>query len=169
MVTANIVRVIGGGLAGTEAAWQLARRGVGVELFEMRPQRMTAAHSGGNLGELAKSSWCGVGVIVGPRVTAVHGAVLLLPVGRGLRPRLRCEANRRRSTRDIVLPAVAGRIKRTADFGADEQPWPAYITGSTVRRQSSGKDYFGTAVEARRPWRWAWSAASARLATPSLR
>jgi methylenetetrahydrofolate--tRNA-(uracil-5-)-methyltransferase len=56
MVTANIVRVIGGGLAGTEAAWQLARRGVGVELFEMRPQRMTEAHSGGNLGELVCSN-----------------------------------------------------------------------------------------------------------------
>ena len=52
----NIVRIIGGGLAGTEAAWQLARRGVAVELYEMRPQRMTEAHAGRNLGELVCSN-----------------------------------------------------------------------------------------------------------------
>ena len=52
----HIVRIIGGGLAGAEAAWQLARRGVAVELFEMRPQRMTEAHSGGKLGELVCSN-----------------------------------------------------------------------------------------------------------------
>jgi len=33
----NIVRIVGAGLAGSEAAYQLARRGVAVELFEMRP------------------------------------------------------------------------------------------------------------------------------------
>jgi methylenetetrahydrofolate--tRNA-(uracil-5-)-methyltransferase len=52
----NFVRIIGGGLAGAEAAWQLARRGVAVELFEMRPQRMTEAHASGNLGELVCSN-----------------------------------------------------------------------------------------------------------------
>ena len=52
----NVVRIIGGGLAGAEAAWQLARRGVAVELFEMRPQRMTEAHAGGDLGELVCSN-----------------------------------------------------------------------------------------------------------------
>jgi methylenetetrahydrofolate--tRNA-(uracil-5-)-methyltransferase len=52
----NIVRIIGGGLAGTEAAWQLARRGVAVELFEMRPKRMTEAHATGNLAELVCSN-----------------------------------------------------------------------------------------------------------------
>ncbi|HEY7221780.1 MAG TPA: methylenetetrahydrofolate--tRNA-(uracil(54)-C(5))-methyltransferase (FADH(2)-oxidizing) TrmFO [Candidatus Binatia bacterium] len=52
----NIVRIIGGGVAGTEAAWQLLRRGVPVELFEMRPQRMTEAHAGGHLGELVCSN-----------------------------------------------------------------------------------------------------------------
>jgi len=51
-----IVRIIGGGLAGAEAAWQLARRGVAVELFEMRPGRMTEAHAGGDLGELVCSN-----------------------------------------------------------------------------------------------------------------
>jgi methylenetetrahydrofolate--tRNA-(uracil-5-)-methyltransferase len=52
----NIVRIIGGGLAGAEAAWQLARRGIVVELFEMRPQRTTEAHAGANLGELVCSN-----------------------------------------------------------------------------------------------------------------
>jgi methylenetetrahydrofolate--tRNA-(uracil-5-)-methyltransferase len=52
----NVVRIIGGGLAGTEAAWQLARRGVAVKLFEMRPKYMTEAHATGNLGELVCSN-----------------------------------------------------------------------------------------------------------------
>ena len=52
----NRVRIIGGGLAGAEAAWQLARRGVAVELYEMRPQRSTEAHAGNNLGELVCSN-----------------------------------------------------------------------------------------------------------------
>jgi len=50
------VRIIGGGLAGAEAAWQLARRGVSVELYEMRPQRMTEAHKSSDLGELVCSN-----------------------------------------------------------------------------------------------------------------
>jgi methylenetetrahydrofolate--tRNA-(uracil-5-)-methyltransferase len=52
----KLVRIVGGGLAGCEAAWQLARRGVAVELFEMRPERMTEAHSSGWLGELVCSN-----------------------------------------------------------------------------------------------------------------
>jgi methylenetetrahydrofolate--tRNA-(uracil-5-)-methyltransferase len=50
------VHVIGGGLAGSEAAWQLARRGVPVVLREMRPVRATAAHRGGGLAELVCSN-----------------------------------------------------------------------------------------------------------------
>jgi methylenetetrahydrofolate--tRNA-(uracil-5-)-methyltransferase len=50
------VRIIGGGLAGTEAAWQLARRGVDVELFEMRPTRKTEAHATENLAEVVCSN-----------------------------------------------------------------------------------------------------------------
>ncbi|HWH75756.1 MAG TPA: methylenetetrahydrofolate--tRNA-(uracil(54)-C(5))-methyltransferase (FADH(2)-oxidizing) TrmFO, partial [Candidatus Binatus sp.] len=52
----NLVRIIGGGLAGTEAAWQLARRGVAVELFEMRPGRKTEAHATENLAEVVCSN-----------------------------------------------------------------------------------------------------------------
>jgi methylenetetrahydrofolate--tRNA-(uracil-5-)-methyltransferase len=50
------VHVIGGGLAGCEAAWQIARRGVGVILHEMRPVRMTEAHKSADLAELVCSN-----------------------------------------------------------------------------------------------------------------
>lgn len=53
---ARRVRVIGGGLAGSEAALQLASFGFEVELFEMRPVKQTPAHKGGNLAELICSN-----------------------------------------------------------------------------------------------------------------
>jgi methylenetetrahydrofolate--tRNA-(uracil-5-)-methyltransferase len=53
---ADRVTVIGGGLAGCEAAWQLARHGVDVELHEMRPVRGTEAHTGDRLAELVCSN-----------------------------------------------------------------------------------------------------------------
>jgi methylenetetrahydrofolate--tRNA-(uracil-5-)-methyltransferase len=52
----TLVRIIGGGLAGSEAAYQLASRGVSVELYEMRPEQLTAAHRTGNLAELVCSN-----------------------------------------------------------------------------------------------------------------
>ena len=50
------VRIIGGGLAGSEAAWQCARRGVEVELYEMRPVRTTPAHQTSDFAELVCSN-----------------------------------------------------------------------------------------------------------------
>ena len=50
------VHIVGGGLAGSEAAWQLAEAGVPVVLHEMRPVRMTAAHQGSGLAELVCSN-----------------------------------------------------------------------------------------------------------------
>jgi len=55
-VSAGRVLVVGGGLAGSEAAWQLARAGVDVELAEMRPLRPTPVHRGGLLAELVCSN-----------------------------------------------------------------------------------------------------------------
>jgi methylenetetrahydrofolate--tRNA-(uracil-5-)-methyltransferase len=52
----NRVKIIGAGLAGSEAAWQCARRGVEVELFEMRPVYSTAAHQAGDFAELVCSN-----------------------------------------------------------------------------------------------------------------
>ncbi len=51
--------VIGGGLAGTEAAWQAAERGIDVVLYEMRPVRNTPAHTTDQLGELICSNSLG--------------------------------------------------------------------------------------------------------------
>jgi methylenetetrahydrofolate--tRNA-(uracil-5-)-methyltransferase len=56
VVDAAIVTIIGAGLAGSEAAWQLVRRGVRVRLYEMRPQRMTEAHQTALFGELVCSN-----------------------------------------------------------------------------------------------------------------
>ncbi|MCC7166004.1 MAG: methylenetetrahydrofolate--tRNA-(uracil(54)-C(5))-methyltransferase (FADH(2)-oxidizing) TrmFO, partial [Rhodospirillales bacterium] len=50
------IHIVGAGLAGCEAAWQLARRGHKVVLYEMRPTRMTPAHAGGALAELVCSN-----------------------------------------------------------------------------------------------------------------
>lgn len=50
------IHVIGGGLAGTEAAWQIARAGLSAALYEMRPARPTAAHRTGQLAELVCSN-----------------------------------------------------------------------------------------------------------------
>jgi methylenetetrahydrofolate--tRNA-(uracil-5-)-methyltransferase len=50
------IRIIGAGLAGTEAAWQCARRGVAVELYEMRPVRQTPAHQTAQFAELVCSN-----------------------------------------------------------------------------------------------------------------
>lgn len=64
------VIIIGAGLAGCEAAWQIALQGIPVELFEMRPHRMTPAHQSDRLGELVCSnSLRGIGM---------HNAVGLL-------------------------------------------------------------------------------------------
>src|SRR5919202_2100019 len=58
MTSASIkpVHVVGGGLAGSEAAWQLAGQGVPVVLHEMRPIRMTEAHKGQGFAELVCSN-----------------------------------------------------------------------------------------------------------------
>ena len=55
-MTGERVTVIGGGLAGSEAAWQLATRGVEVDFYEMRPVRPTDAHQTDRLGELVCSN-----------------------------------------------------------------------------------------------------------------
>ncbi len=56
MHTSQPVHVIGGGLAGSETAWQIARRGVPVVLHEMRPVRTTAAHKTEKFAELVCSN-----------------------------------------------------------------------------------------------------------------
>ena len=50
------IHIIGAGLAGSEAAWQLAKAGIAVNLYEMRPKRMTAAHHTDKCAELVCSN-----------------------------------------------------------------------------------------------------------------
>lgn len=57
--TCNTVTIVGGGLAGSESAWQLAKRGINVKLYEMRPVGNTPAHKTGFLGELVCSNSLG--------------------------------------------------------------------------------------------------------------
>ena len=52
----SVVKVIGAGLAGSEAAWQLAQRGIQVELYEMKPKKMSPAHHSGDFAELVCSN-----------------------------------------------------------------------------------------------------------------
>ena len=53
--TADVI-VMGGGLAGCECAWQLAERGLRVELHEQKPQQRTAAQTSDSLAELVCSN-----------------------------------------------------------------------------------------------------------------
>ena len=50
------IKVIGAGLAGCEAAWQIANRGIEVELYEMKPYKKTPAHHSNNFAELVCSN-----------------------------------------------------------------------------------------------------------------
>jgi methylenetetrahydrofolate--tRNA-(uracil-5-)-methyltransferase len=52
----NNVTIIGAGLAGSEAAYQLAKRGVNVKLYEMKPHKFTPAHKNTNFAELVCSN-----------------------------------------------------------------------------------------------------------------
>ena len=54
--TVNPIHVIGGGLAGSEAAWQVAQAGIPVTLHEMRPVQKTDAHETDRLAELVGSN-----------------------------------------------------------------------------------------------------------------
>jgi len=66
----DVVTVVGGGLAGSEAAWQLAQRGHRVELHEMRPVRQTPAHRTDRLAELVCSN-----TFKSTELSTAHGAI----------------------------------------------------------------------------------------------
>lgn len=52
----NYITIIGGGLAGTEAAYQIAKRGINVKLYEMKPKNFSPAHKSENLAEIVCSN-----------------------------------------------------------------------------------------------------------------
>ncbi|MDQ2873157.1 MAG: methylenetetrahydrofolate--tRNA-(uracil(54)-C(5))-methyltransferase (FADH(2)-oxidizing) TrmFO [Candidatus Eremiobacteraeota bacterium] len=84
--------VIGGGLAGCEAAWQAARMGVDVDLYEMRPGRSGPAHKTGNLAELVCSN-------------SLRGAALENAVGLLKEELARLDSIIVRSARESAVPA----------------------------------------------------------------
>ena len=95
------VQVIGGGLAGAEACWQLARRGVRSVLFEMRPETPTPAHRTRKLAEL-------VGSNSGRSDDAEHNAVgLLQEAMRRAEERIRMRAS------DMDLERAVASLRRS--------------------------------------------------------
>ena len=65
-MTDRSVSIVGGGLAGSEAAWMLAARGIPVTLYEMRPQATTPAHRTDGLAEVVCSNSFGADSTTSP-------------------------------------------------------------------------------------------------------
>ena len=102
------VTVIGAGLAGSEAAWQLAKRGIPVTLREMKPQKMTPAHKTADFAELVCSN-------------SLRGAGLENAVG------LLKEELRRLGS--IILEAAdATRVEAGGALAVDRHGFSAYVT-----------------------------------------
>jgi methylenetetrahydrofolate--tRNA-(uracil-5-)-methyltransferase len=102
------VTIIGGGLAGSEAAWQAARRGVRVRLFEMRPAKFSPAHHSPDLGELVCSNSL--------RAESPESAVGLL------------KEEMRRLDSLIMAAAAATRVPAGKALAVDRGAFAAHIT-----------------------------------------
>jgi methylenetetrahydrofolate--tRNA-(uracil-5-)-methyltransferase len=102
------VIIIGGGLAGSEAAWQAARQGVRVYLYEMKPQKFSPAHQSRLLGELVCSNSL--------RAEGQESAVGLL------------KEEMRRLDSLIMAAALATRVPAGKALAVDRGAFAAYIT-----------------------------------------
>ncbi len=102
------VTVIGGGLAGSEATWQLVRRGVRVRLYEMRPRKLTPAHRTGKLAELVCSNSL--------RSREITSAVGLL------------KEEMRRLSSLIMEAALASEVPAGKALAVDRELFAAYVT-----------------------------------------
>ncbi len=100
--------IIGGGLAGSEAAWQAARRGVRVRLYEMKPHKFSPAHQSPLLGELVCSNSL--------RAEALESAVGLL------------KEEMRRLGSLIMAAAEATRVPAGKALAVDREAFAAYIS-----------------------------------------
>src|SRR5437870_9263788 len=108
MINKPQVTIIGGGLAGSEAAWQAAERGVQVRLYEMRPVRPTPAHQSANLAEIVCSN-------------------SLKSDEPGTAPYLLKEELRRAGSL-VMEAASATRVPAGAALAVDRQQFAEYIT-----------------------------------------
>ena len=104
----NKAYVIGAGLAGCEAAWQLAERGVQVSLVDMKPEKLTPAHSSGKFSELVCSNSL--------RAAAVENAVGLL------------KEEMRRLGSLIMQAADATRVEAGGALAVDRERFSEFIT-----------------------------------------
>jgi methylenetetrahydrofolate--tRNA-(uracil-5-)-methyltransferase len=100
--------VIGGGLAGTEAAYQLARRGLAVRLYEMRPQRPTLAHQTDLLGELVCSN-----SLKADTLSTAHGLL---------------KAEMRHLDSLVLRAADACRVPAGSALAVDREAFSSYLT-----------------------------------------
>ncbi|MGA7578083.1 MAG: methylenetetrahydrofolate--tRNA-(uracil(54)-C(5))-methyltransferase (FADH(2)-oxidizing) TrmFO [Desulfobaccales bacterium] len=137
--TANRVTIIGGGLAGAEAAWQAARRGVRVLLLEMKPRKFSPAHQSPRLGELVCSNSL--------RAEARESAVGLL------------KEEMRRLGSLIMAAAAATRVPAGRCLAVDREAFAARITQALeqdplveiVRQEVADLDLTATTVVASGP------------------
>jgi len=104
----KVLTIIGGGLAGSEAAWQAARRGVKVRLYEMRPVKTTPAHKSGWLAELVCSNSL--------RSADIHNAVGLL------------KEEMRRMGSLVMEAADVTRVPAGSALAVDREAFGEYIT-----------------------------------------
>ncbi len=104
--------VIGGGLAGTEAAYQIASRGLPVQLYEMRPQRQTPAHQTDLLGELVCSN-----SLKADTLASGHGLL---------------KAELRQLDSLVLQAADASRVPAGAALAVDRGQFAQYLT-TTIR------------------------------------
>ncbi len=102
------INVYGAGLAGCEAAWQIAKRGIGVRLYEMKPQKFTPAHHSENFAELVCSN-----SLRSDRVTVAVGL-------------LKEELSRMDSL--IMEAAYACRVPAGSALAVDREKFSAYVT-----------------------------------------
>jgi methylenetetrahydrofolate--tRNA-(uracil-5-)-methyltransferase len=125
---ASVITIIGGGLAGSEAAWQAARLGVRVRLFEMKPQKYSPAHASPLLGELVCSNSL--------RAESLENAVGLL------------KEEMRRLNSLVMAAALATRVPAGKSLAVDREGFAAYLTQSleneplveVVREEVDGLD-----------------------------
>lgn len=108
----NTLKIYGAGLAGCEAAWQAARRGVNVELYEMKPQKFTPAHRSEGFAELVCSNSL--------RSDSVTNAVGLL------------KEELRRLGSLIMEAADATRVPAGTALAVDRDRFSSYITQKII-------------------------------------
>jgi methylenetetrahydrofolate--tRNA-(uracil-5-)-methyltransferase len=114
--------IVGGGLAGCEAAWQAARRGVEVDLYEMRPLRSGPAHKTGKLAELVCSN-------------SLRGAALENAVGLLKEELARFDSLIISSARETAVPAGAALAVDRERFSASIEARIAANPGITIHRE----------------------------------